>query len=417
MRALYLYLRRRVCRQSATSGQADVARGQLRLLTDKVFGPFIVGQLLSTTGVWIYSVAAAVVVYDLSGSATLVGAISAAQFAPQLALAPWSGARADRGDRGRQLLTGRLMAAAGPLGVGIWWSYAGLAGTTGVLAVLAASLLMGVGFVLGSPAMQALVPSLVMPTELASAVSLNAATFTLGRALGPAIGAILLASAGPQAAFIVAAAGNLAFGIVLAFLRLNDAGRSPTVDGSVLAGLRYVLVHRRLLTLLLGVASVGAGIDPVVTLAPSIAAGLGGGSALVGSLTSAFGFGAALTYLAVGPVRRRFGLGIVARAGLGLTAAGMAILAVAHTPGLALVSLGVAGAGSTLALTSLTTQVQTSTPEELRGRIMALWGVCYLGSRPLAAGINGALADAASTATALAVVVAILLTAAYYTPP
>jgi hypothetical protein len=74
-----------------------------RLLVDPSFGPFFWTQMLSTIGIWVSNITAAILVFDLTGSALLVGLVSVAQFAPQVALGPWSGALADRGDRRRQI--------------------------------------------------------------------------------------------------------------------------------------------------------------------------------------------------------------------------------------------------------------------------------------------------------------------------
>lgn len=393
------------------------ARGSLRLLGDPTFGPFFVGQLLATAGVWVHNIAAAIVVYELTRSAALVGAVSIAQFGPQLLLASWSGAMADRGDRRRQVVWGRLVTVLGSGGLALWIATIGLDGVPGALAVVAAALVVGIGFALGGPAMQALIPSLVRPSELASGVTLSAAPFTLARAGGPAIGALIVTTAGPAAAFAVAAASNLAFAVLVMVLAIPHVERSPASDGSVRAGFRHIRGDGAVLALLLGACTVGIGADPVITLSPPIADALGGGSRLVGWLASAFGIGAVLAFPLLGWLRRRAGLPRMASGGLLVMAAGLGLLALAPVAWLALGAMGIAGVGITLAVTSLSTQLQQRSPEHLRGRIMAVWLIAFLGSRPLAAGVNGGIADVLSPAAALAVVVGVLVGGAWLVRP
>ncbi len=107
------------------------ARSSWQLLKDPVFGPFFTGKLLSTAGIWIHNIVAAILAWELSHSALVVGLVSVAQFGPQLLFAPLSGAMADRGDRRRQLVLGRLIAAFGSGGLGVWIAVVGVDGLPG----------------------------------------------------------------------------------------------------------------------------------------------------------------------------------------------------------------------------------------------------------------------------------------------
>lgn len=387
------------------------------LLVDRSFGPFFFGKLASTLGMWVHNIAAAIVVFELTRSTLLVGMVSVAQFAPQLVLTPWSGARADRGDRRRQLLVGRLVTASGSGGLVLWILGAGLEGTTGAAAVIAAALVVGIGFALGGPAMSAVLPALVRPRELPAAVALSSVPFTIARASGPALGALLVTSLGAAAAFLFATATNLLFAAVIAVIAIRPVHRPVPVDGSVRAGVRHLRVDPVMAALLAGVATIGVGADPVITLTPAIAAGLGTGSEAVGLMASAFGVGAGLAFLTLGVARRRAGLQRLGSGGLLLLAAGMVGLAASPTLPLAITALLIGGSGMTYALTSLTTLIQERVPEELRGRIMALWAVAFLGSRPLTAGVTGAIADAISVEAALLIVAGVLLVGARASRP
>lgn len=381
-------------------------RGGLRLLIDPVFGTFFVGKLVSTAGIWIHNTVAAILAYELSGSAVVVGMVSVAQFAPQLLLAPLSGAMADRGDRRRQLLFGTLLVAAGSGGLAAALWLLGTEGMPGAWPVVAAGLVVGLGFVLTVPAGNALIPALVRTGELAPAVALGSVPPTLTRAVGPAIGALIAVTAGPAAAFAIAATGSMAFVLILLLLDVPTRERIPGAreDGRVRAGLRHLARDRGTLLLLIGVAAVGIGTDPTITLAPVLAASLGEGPRLVGALSSAFGIGSAGAFLVILSLQRRIGVARLGAAGLLVLATGTILAGVSPSARLAIIAIGVAGTGMTLALVSLTTQMQQRVPDRLRGRIMALWSVALLGSRPFAAALNGAVAEAAGPTTAFLVV-------------
>jgi MFS family permease len=395
----------------------EPARPGRQLLRDRTFGPYFLGKLLSTIGVWVHNIAAAIVVWELTRSALLVGAVSVGQFLPQLVLTPWSGARADRGDRRRQIVTGRLVTAAGSIGLVLWATVVGLEGLPGAVAVITAATVVGIGFALGGPAMQSLIPALVRPSELPTAIALSSVPFTIARASGPAIGALLVTTTGPTVAFGLAAVTNLLFAAIIWRLPIRHVERRPAADGRIRAGLRYVREHRSMLALLAGTAAIGVGADPVITLTPSIAERLGMTSSFVGLQASAFGVGAGLAFLALAQARLRLGLNRLGTTGLLLLATGMVALAAATTAWAAIVALLVAGAGMSFAVTSLTTLVQQQVPEELRGRVMALWSVAFLGSRPLTAGVTGAVADATSVVVALLLVVVVLVFGAVVARP
>jgi MFS family permease len=395
----------------------DLGRPGRELLVDRTFGPYFLGKLLSTIGVWVHNIAAAIVVWELTRSALLVGAVSVGQFLPQLVLTPFSGARADRGDRRRQIVVGRLVTAAGSIGLVAWTATVGLVGFTGAFAVIVAATVVGIGFALGGPAMQSLIPALVRPSELSTAIALSSVPFTIARASGPAIGALLVATTGPMVAFGIAAATNLLFAAIIWRLPIRRVERRPSRDGRVRAGLRYVRQQPAMLALLVGVAAIGVGADPVITLTPSVAERLGLPSTFVGTQASAFGIGAGLAFLTLSRARLWLGLHRLGSAGLVTLALGLTGLAAAPVAAAAVLALVVGGAGMTFALTSLTTLVQQQVPEELRGRVMALWSVAFLGSRPLTAGITGAVADATSVVVALLLVVAVLVSGAVVARP
>ena len=389
-------------------------RGSCRLMFDPVFGPFFWGKLLSSAGTWIHNIVAILLVFQLTGSALVVGVVSIVQFAPQLLFAPLCGKMADRGNAPRQIVVGRLVTALGSGGLALWiWLAGGVGGLPGAAPVIAASLVVGVGFVVGGPALQSIVPSLVRPGELAPAMVLNSVPMTVARAAGPALGAVIATQIGYVFAFAIAASANVIYGLVVLALRLpHGCVNSSDTDFSVRASLRHLRSDPPLFLLLVGIAAVAIGADPSLTLAPTLAANLGGDAGLVGWLASAFGIGAGVGFLFFASLARWLGLARLSSGGLIIMAAGILALVVSGTAPLALASFGVSGVGMTLAFTSITTQIQDRSPDALRGRIMALWLVGFVGSRPLAAGLNGFLADAVSVDAALIATAVIVSVAA-----
>lgn len=394
------------------------SRTTLQLARDRHFGPFLLGNLVSNLGTWMHNIAAGIVVFDLTGSAFQVGLLALAQFGPALVLAPYAGAVSDRVDRRALLIAFQTFSSLGGLGLGVWAGAVGVDGLPGVWPLHAASLLIGVGYAFSIPTHQALVASLVRPADLEGALALNTVTFNLGRALGPALGAAVLLAAGPATAFTLNGLSYLAFVAALLVVRPRpvEGGRDQG-DRSLRAGFRFVAQDRVLVLLILAVAALSYAQDPVNTLAPALGEQLGGGEALVGVLVSAFGLGSVLAASTVGRLRRHSSQELLGAVGLSLLGVGMLGVAAAPTGGTALPALVLAGAGFLYAITALTARIYERVPDRLRGRVLALWGVAFLGSRPVAGLIDGAIADRFSVRTAVLLAAGVAFAAAWMVRP
>ena len=387
-------------------------RSALALMFDPVFGTLFWGKMISVVAVWTHSIIAAVVMYDATGSALMVGLVGVVQFGPQLILSPLSGRWADSGDPGRQILLGRVLCLAGSGSIAAWmFLEPGLAGLSAAVPVLLGSTLVGIGFVVGGPAMQSIGPDLIRDGELSTAMALNSIPMTIGRIVGPAAGAYLAAHFGAATGFAVSAGLHLIFAMLLIVVRLPAAReRVSGADYRVRTALRYVWRDRPLLLALVAVTTVGVAADPSITLAPSLADSLGGDTTLVGTLSAVFGIGAAVGMVALALMRGRMASAQVSCLGLAVLGAGCAVLAGSVVPAVALTGFALAGLGFGWALTGLSTVVQERAPQELRGRIMALWLVGFLGSRPIAAALLGGTADVTNVQVAFALAAALTLT-------
>lgn len=378
---------------------------------DRVFGALFWGKMFSVVGIWTHGIVAAIVMYDATGSALMVGLVGVVQFGPQLILSPTSGKWADMGNPARQILLGRVLCVAGSASVAVWLTLApGLVGVAAAVPILIGSTLVGFGFVVGGPAMQSIVPSLIRDGELSTAMALNSIPMTIGRIIGPAVGAYLAAHLGPAAGFGVSAVLHLIFAVFIVLVRFPAPPQLLAgADYRVRAALMYVWRDRPLFLALLAVTTVGFASDPAITLTPSMADALGGGTQLVGELSAVFGIGAAIGLAGLAVLRGRVASARVSSIGLWVLCLGCALQAMGTITSIALVGFAVAGLGFGWAMTGLSTVVQERAPAELRGRIMALWLVGFVGSRPIAAASLGGVADVISVHAAFVVAAAAVI--------
>jgi len=377
-----------------------------RVLRTRDFGPYFLGNALSASGTWFHSLAAALLVYRLTGSEFLLGVLAFSQFGAILVLSPFAGAAADRWDRRRLLILAHVAASA-------------LSGALALLAFLdLATAWLVIGFTLGlgvtsalaSPAQLALVASLVPRSDLPTAVALNSMTFNVARALGPMLAALCVATLGIPASFVVNACSYLAF--VAAMLAVRPRPQERAVGPKLRESLGLLRRDPRLLGYLIVVAVVGYASDPVNTLAPAFAEEFGRPDTHAGFVIGAFGAGAVTAALLIagrGEATRRQIAATLALMGLGITAFSL-------SPWLALgyAFLFAAGFGYLAANTAATTRLQLGVDESQRGRVMALWTIAFLGLRPLASLADGALASLAGVRVAGVVLALPALAAALY---
>ena len=377
-------------------------RGSLALIRDRHFGVLFWGKLLSNLGTWIHLVVAAIAIYDSTRSTLWVGLVSAAHFVPQLVLTPWAGAIADRGDLARQLLAGRAFCVAGSLFVTLaaWWP--SLPEKALLVAVFVGSSIVGVGFAVGGPAQQSIVPLLVRQGEMSTAMGLNSLPLTVARVAGPVLGAWLAASWGTAPAFAVATACQGAFAVLLVMTRFPSMiSEEAALDRSFRAALHWVALDRPLLALLLIVGAVASGAESGITLGPAMAATFEDDERFVGHIVAAFGIGSALAYPVYAVLSRSRPQQQLALLGLLTMIVASGTLAAVDPGGAILALFCLNGVGFMIGFTAATTLVLERVPRQLRGRVMALWSLCFVGSRPVAATTQGWMADILSVPWAL----------------
>jgi len=360
-------------------------REAFRVASSRNFGPYFLGNALSASGTWFQNLAGALLVYRLTHSPFLLGVLNFAQFIPVLLLAPWAGNLADRHDRKRLLLVTQGSAVV----LSATLAALAFAGAVDEWVVIGFAFGLGVTSGFAVPAQQALVTSLVPARDLGSAIALNSMTFNLARALGPALAAGAIAAFGIPTAFLINACSYLLFvaGLLLVHPRPQRRAEHARLRDSI------ALLRRqtRLIWLLLVVMASGFASDPINTLAPAFAREFGHPDTFAGLIIGLFGAGAVCAALFFAG---REGSPRVTAATLGLLAGGIIAFALSPSLAVAVPFLVAAGFGYLASNARATTQLQLEVDETQRGRIMALWSVAFLGLRPVASLIDGAIAGA-----------------------
>jgi MFS family permease len=352
---------------------------------------FFVGQSISLSGTWIQRVAQAWLVLDLTGSGTAVGLVTALQFVPLLLLAPIGGVIADRVNKRRMLIltqTASALAAA-TLGALV------LTGVVELWMVYALAFALGVAGSVDNPTRQTFVLEMVGREQLTNALSLNSTLINAARVIGPALAGALIISIGIGWCFVLNAVSYLAVIVALRMMSVDDLDSAPIQarhPGQLREGFRYVRSTPAVLTPLLMMAVAGTFAYEYQVVLPLLARFTFGGDAQTfAMMTSAMGVGAVAGGLFTASRQSRPAMALAHTAGLFGAVQIMASLA----PGLvacliSLVALGAVGV-SFIALGNSTLQL-TAAPE-MRGRVMGLWAVAFLGTTPIGAPMLGWLGE------------------------
>jgi MFS family permease len=362
-----------------------------RALAVHNFRIYVSANLVSLTGTWMQRIGQDWLVLQLSGgSGTALGVVTALQFAPTLLLSFYGGLLADRYDKRRMLMVTQTVLGLLALALAVLVA-------TGAIAlwhVFALALLLGAVSSLDTPARQSFVSEMVGPTYLGNAVSLNSTVFNGARLVGPAVAGGLIAVSGGNTApaFFVNAASFAATIAALALMRDGELQRSAPVArarGQLRAALTYTRDHPDLqLAMLLAfvVGTFGFNSQITVALMATEVFGLGAGS--FGLLSTAFAVGS-LTGALIStrrdsrPLQRFL---IVAAGVFGAITVVSGLMPTVWAYGLLLVPCGAAGLVFSVACNSF---VQLGVEPQLRGRILALYFMCFMGGTPVGAPLVG----------------------------
>jgi MFS family permease len=374
-------------------GDSGGRRGRFRLegaalsLRNRNYRLYFFGQLLSMMGTWMQAVALAFLVLKLTGSGTDLGLYTAARFAPLFVFGPFGGLIADRLDKRRVLYVTQSVSG---LLAGVFALLIG----TGVIEmwmVYVLSLTLGFVNVFDNPARQTFIAEMVRPDELANAITLNSVSLNLARVFGAALGGLLVAVLGLVMCF---ALNGISFAAVLVSLLLMRSGelfpaqRALKEKGQIRAGLRYVRQTPELLVPLIMITVVGTlAWEFQVTLPLMASQVFKGGAGTYGLMASIMGVGAVGGGL-IAAARAQPSGRALCLASIGW---GIAITAAAAAPTLAveLATMVFVGYGSITFNSMAKTMLQAAAVPSMRGRVMALWGLAWLGTTPIGGPLVG----------------------------
>jgi MFS family permease len=354
---------------------------------------FFIGQLVSLIGTWMQNVAQGWLVYSLTGSPLKLTLVVFAAGVPVLLISPWAGVLADRLPKRRLLLATQtvmmllafILAADVMLGTVRWWHI-------GILAFL-----LGVANAFDGPTRQAFVVEMVGRKELTNAIALNSAMFNAARIVGPALAGVVLAAVGPEWCF---ALNGLSFLAVIAGLALMDV--APFVGATstespvrqLREGLSYIWNHPTVRPLITVVAVSNLFALGYLALLPALAQDvLHAGTVGYGLMSTAIGVGAlsgALLIASLGNYQRKGWMLTVGNLLLPVMVLGLSVSRSYH---LTLGFLVLAGLGFMTQNATANTLVQTTVPDSLRGRVMGIYMMVFVGFFPLGSLAAGAVAE------------------------
>jgi len=372
------------------SGDAAAATGMFRSLTNFNARLYFSGLLLSTIGSWLQLTATSYLVYRLTGKASDLGYNVAFQFLPMLLLGTWAGAFADRFDRRTIMLCTQVLLALQALALGVL----DLTGNISLPVVWGLSLFLGIVGAMDNPARRGLITELVPQSQLSNAMSMNTTVMTGSRVFGAALAAVLVGPLGTGWLFIANGVSYAAmiYGIVgLRKAEMVPAVKRPAGGSPVRDVLRYVRSNRRLSSMFFVYVVVSTFAFNYSVVFPKLADVNWGSDDAFGWLMTVTGIGSIVGSL----ITARFPRVSLRWLVINVAVLGVSNIAVAWAPNLFFayllcLPLGFGGAAMIASGNAIS---QQESPPDMRGRLLALTAVAFLGSTPIGGPITGLIAD------------------------
>ena len=374
-------------------------RDTFKALRARNYRLFFIGQIVSVSGTWMQGIAQAWLVLQLTGSGAMLGLTTGLQFLPMLLFGPWAGVVADRVDKRRLLMV--TQATAGVLALLL-----GALTATGAIElwmVMVLAFAFGCVVAVDNPTRQSFVLEMVGTEDLPNAVTLNSVVINAARGVGPALGGLLIATVGIAACFFLNGLSYLAVISALVAMRpseLHLAKRAVRGPKQLREGLAYVWRTPELKIPLLVMAGVGTLTYNFHVTLPLLAKfTFGGGPLAYGVLSAIMGLGAVVGGLASARRSDASVRGLLRSSWL--FGGSMLVTAAAPNLPLAAVSLFIVGAASIRFIATANATLQLGSAPEMRGRVMALWGVAFLGTTPFGGPLAGWIGEAFGARSAI----------------
>jgi MFS family permease len=400
-------------RRVATGGISF--RKTFSALKHRNFRLFFSGQLISFTGTWMTTTAQGWLVYQLTGSKSLLGLVAAAASAPMLFFATWGGWVADRYPKRSVIVVTQTCSMILSLAMAalVWTKF------VQPWHIIVLAILGGVTMAFDMPARQSFVIEMTSREDLMNAISLNSSAFNCARIVGPSIAGFLMAQAGIAMCFLL---DGLSFIAVIAGLLLMRLPKHTPIQiessaiGQALEGFRYVGNHRRVLTILSLFAVVGIFGWSYSVLMPAFARDvLHLGENGYGLLMAGSGVGALAAALTVASAGHVLPTRVMALGGIMIFSVSLALFAFTRNLYLGTLLLAIVGFGIVLYFSTSNTVLQSIVPDEMRGRVMGIWTLIFGGMIPLGSLQAGLMADFLGTPATIAIGALICAVAALVT--
>jgi MFS family permease len=377
----------------AETPQASRVRTTLRALRHRNFRLFFAGQLISLIGTWMQNVAQSWLVYRLTGSSALLGAVGFAGQIPVFLVSPLGGLIADRYSRHRIVVATQTAAMI----LASILAALTLTGRVQVWHIFVLSALLGVVNAFDIPARQAFLFEMVGREDLINAIALNSSMFNGARIIGPAVAGILVAAIGEGWCFFANAVSYIAVIIGLLLMTVTPPARAIRKGSAarhIAEGFRFA-AHTgpiRALLLLLGLVSVTG--MPYAVLMPIFADHIfHSGARGLGILMGFSGIGALLGALTLAARQGVQGLGRWVAISCGVFGACLIAFAFSRSFWIAAAALIPVGFAMMTQMGASNTLVQTMTPDHLRGRVMSVYSMMFMGMAPVGALLAGVVAE------------------------
>lgn len=382
----------------------------LAVATRPPYSWYLIGQAADTVALWMQRLALGWLVWELTGSAAWLGAVSFLKFAPTMLLGLFGGVLADRFPRGHIVLAGQSVTVFKAVTVAVLI----VTGTINLPILVALTLMVGIAVGLSQAASKTVVNELVPRADVPAAIALNSVVFNVSQLVGPALAGLVLVFMDMVACFVAIAllfmVNLVVFWRLLPHVSARPSGGGQPMLRAIGTALAFCARHDGIAPLLALHFVFTFSVRPIIDLLPAFAGGeLNDGVDAVSLLTSAIGLGAIATGMYLAARRNRPGLVRLVMWAMLVLGLAMAGFAMAPDLPVAVIMGTLIGAGMAVRAAGVQTLVQLAATEDLRGRVMSLYGLGLNTGAALGGLVVGALAEAIGVRLAIGAFAAISL--------
>lgn len=395
--------------QTSTRSSAITASSTFAAFRYRNYRLWFFGQLTSMIGTWMQNTAQGYLVYSLTGSPAYLGYVGFTAGVPSWLFMLYGGLIADRIPRRTLMMITQTMMMV------LAFVLAGLVFTNIVQPwhILIMAFLLGTANAFDTPARQSFVAELVDREDMTNAIAFNATMFNAGAIIGPAIGGVIYALTGPGWCFTINGLSFIGVLGALALMRIQPMAtpiNRPSAVAAIFEAFRYVRAERLVLTLIASVFVYNLLGFGLITLLPAWSVNvLGGDVTTNGMLLSARGAGAVIGGLAIAALANRGMRGKMWAFGSLIVPVTIVFFALTRSLPFSLALLGLMGFALITVMNNSNAMVQSRVPDELRGRVMGLYSLMFMGGGPVGSLLIGLLADKTSEPTTALICAAIML--------